>query len=111
MYFGEEMAVSTFDSYWHTILTSLAPGTSIWNWTALKGNLGDEMMVVEVSPESVVIKTPKAKDLQNIPKKDFQKVWELWSSYKLGQVQRQQIREITFYSKYIISILHWVEEK
>jgi hypothetical protein len=100
-----------FDTIWQTISTSLKPGMFIRNWTQLKGYLGDEMKVVEVSRGKVVIEAPNAKNLISVPREDFQRVWQVWLAYKGGRMQRQEIREMTFFSKYIISILHWIESK
>ena len=59
----------------------------------------------------IVIDAPHAKLRESIPKADFQTVWLIWPRYSSGQVQRQIFTDITRYSKYIISILHWLDEK
>ena len=40
---------------------------------------------------------------------DFASVYELWNDYIEGDVPRYELRNITRYSKYIISIYHWLE--
>jgi hypothetical protein len=104
------MAEAAFETTWQKIVTQLKPGMSIQNWTYLKGYPGDEMKVHKVSREIIVIDAPRAKLLQSIPKADFQAVWEIWPKYTSGQAQRQIFTDITRYSKYIISILKWVEQ-
>ncbi len=99
-----------FDPIWQELITRLKPGMIIRNWTALKGYLGDTIRVAEVKDIEIVIQAPKAKNLQHISREEFGKVWEVWRAYKSGRFQRQNIREMTFYSKYIISILHWLDE-
>ena len=81
----------------------------IKNWTAFKGYLGDEMTVVGVREFYFEVKSPNARNVQFVPKDDFKKVWEVWADYKSQKVRRYEIRNITRFSKYIISILHWYE--
>ncbi len=42
---------------------------------------------------------------------DFQKVYAIWSSYSQGQTGRAALRDATRFSKYIISVLHWLEQR
>jgi hypothetical protein len=105
------MAETTFDALWQKIMAILKPGMSIRNWTPLKGYLGDEMKVVEVSTDKVVIDAPKAKNDVSIYLADFQDVQQVWPAYKAGKVGRREVCDMTFKSKYIISILHWLESK
>jgi hypothetical protein len=100
----------TFSEIWKVILRRLKPGESIPNWTVLKGYMGDSMKVVQVGEGEIIIQTPNAKRLQHVSRGEFAEVWEVWPAYKTGQKQRQEIREMTFHSKYILSILHWVED-
>jgi hypothetical protein len=52
-----------------------------------------------------------AKNLQRIPMGDFEKVYRIWHGYLNGTTKRSTIRERSRYSKYVISILRWVEEE
>ena len=101
--------MSEFRAVWQGMQTVLKPGTEIKNWTAFHSYLGDTMTVVDVREKSISVDTPKAKDIQVVPKEDFERVWEVWSDYKAQKVKRYELRDMTFYSKYIISILHWYE--
>jgi hypothetical protein len=76
------------------------------NWTILKGYLDGEKTIIEVSQFSIIVNTPKSKTQIRIPREDFEKVWRIWRDYSDRWIDRQQIRDLTFYSKYIISILH-----
>jgi hypothetical protein len=86
-------------------------GVEIRNWTVLKGYLGDTMKVVAVRGETIEVVAPNAKNLVVVQKAHFRAVWEIWSLYTDGQVRRAEIDAMTHYSKYIISILHWLEEE
>lgn len=98
----------TFADTWNSIQNNLGPGTQVKNWTAAKGYLGDIFTIVRVSPEYVVVSSPEAENEQSVPKQDFQKLYIVWSGYCAGSVQRQNIRDMTRFSKYIISILHHI---
>jgi hypothetical protein len=97
-----------FSDTWSAIQNSLNPGEKVKNWTAAKGYLGDSFSITRVSSEYVVVSSPEAKNEQSVPKRDFEKLYTIWGSYCAGSVQRQEIRDMTHFSKYIISILHHI---
>jgi hypothetical protein len=101
----------SFEMTWRLLIDRLNPGMTLPNWTVLKGYLGDDMNIVHVDKDEIVIDPPKAKTLQYIKRDEFERIWEIWPDYKAGKLQRQKIREMTYHSKYIFSILHWLEEK
>ena len=102
--------MDTFDTVRSSQLENLKEGTTIKNWTAFHGYLGDTMTVASVRENYIEVAPPKAENSQLVPKGDFQKVYEVWTEYKAQKVQRKEVREMTRYSKYIISILHWLED-
>lgn len=67
------------------------------------------MRVAEIGINYIKIDSPKAETIQVIPKDDFEKVWDVWVDYKNQKLLRNELRDLTRYSKYIISILHWYE--
>jgi hypothetical protein len=101
--------MNSFDTVWSYLQRNLKVGTVIKNWTAFQGYLGDTMKVVGVRQNHIEVKAPKANHLQDVPKEDFEKVWEVWAKYKIQKVRRYELRDMTRFSKYIISILHWYE--
>jgi hypothetical protein len=103
--------MTTFDSIWTQIQSSLKPGTAIKNWTVLRGYLGDTMKITSVRSGYIEVDAPHASSTQHISKAEFEKVWEIWLDYKGGKFPRYQIRDMTRFSKYIISILHWAEKE
>jgi hypothetical protein len=105
------MPSRTFEDVWRELHRRLRPGTIVPNWTVLKGYLGDQMTIVKVRAETIEVDAPNAKNLVVVPKAHFNAVWEIWALYTGGQVQRGELTELTFFSKYIISILHWLEEE
>jgi hypothetical protein len=102
----------SFPDTWNYVQTFLSPGDSIKNWTKDRGYLGDEFTILRVSPSIITVDTPGAINLQHVPKSDFEGVYNIWTDYVGCRYRRQWIRdEITRYSKYIISILRWVEDQ
>ena len=102
--------MKTFELFWPDLVSHLKPGLTVDNWTAFRGNLGDTMRVVDIRDGYIEIEAPKAKSIQRVPKDDFKKVWDVWSDYKSQKLPRFEIRDMTLYSKYIISVLHWYEQ-
>jgi len=103
--------MSEFESIWKNLQRRLEVGTVVKNWTAFSGDLGDSMTVTNIDETSIEIEAPKAMNLQNVPRGDFEKVWEVWKDYKAQKVKRYELRDMTRFSKYIISLLHWNEEE
>ena len=99
----------TFETVWQELQNRLRPGLIIPNWTYLKGYLGDTMRIEEVEDVEIVVQAPKAKTLQHVSKANFEIIWKIWPEYKTGLLPRQEMIEITRYSKYIISIFHWLD--
>ena len=104
------MTQPSFEEIWQKIVSRLTPGMTIRNWTILQGYFGDDIEIIDVTPDMIVIKIPTAKYLYSVPRDDFQKLWQVWPAYKNGQIDRLQTSPITRFSRYIIDILHWVEQ-
>ena len=96
-----------FSATWSALRSNLTLQTSIPNWTADKGLLGDSFTVSAVTPTHVEVDSPGAQNLQTIHR-DFEVVYAVWERYCNGKVPRREIRDSTRFSKCIISILHWL---
>ena len=94
---------------WSAFQAHLSPGTTVNNWTVANGLLGDTFTVTAVGPGHVEADTPGAKNIQKVPSADFETVYNLWQRYRNGQVTRPEIRDATRFSKYVISILYWLQ--
>ncbi len=99
----------SFEIVWEELQNRLRAGLIIPNWTYLKGYMGDSMRIEEVEDVEIVVQAPKAKNLQHVSKENFEIIWKIWPDYKSGRFHRQGMTPMTHYSKYIISILHWLE--
>jgi len=102
--------VDTFDALWESLIEKLHSGTKIPNWTAYSGHLGDYMVIDEISRKSIRIQSPGAKNIISVPMIEFRTVWLVWEDYKSQRLRRSELGEMTRYSKYVVSILHWHEE-
>jgi len=98
-----------FEEIWQAIQLRLKIGDTIPNWTALNGYLGDTMQIVDMDDDVVVFHAPNAKKNPRVYRAEFEKIWQIWKAYQSGRVRRQEITEISYFSKYIISVLHWLE--
>lgn len=103
--------MKAFDEVWNDIQTKLHIGTVVKNWTAFGGYLGDTMKVDNVNSNMIVIDAPRATTLQQVSRDDFKKVWQVWADYKTQKVKRFELRDLTRFSKYIISVFHWYEDQ
>ncbi len=101
-----------FNEAWAVIQGELFVGDHIQNWTAHSGLLGDSLTISVVTPEQITVEAPGARNLQKIPVCDFEDVYNIWDRYIHGITPRGHLRDyLTRYSKYIISIFHWLENE
>ena len=98
-----------FSAQWKRIVDNLEPELQVKNWTAKKGYLGDSFTISAIGPDTITVHSPGAKNPQVIPRGDFEGVETLWGGYCSGEIQRQDIRDVTRFSKYIISILYFIQ--
>ena len=94
---------------WVKVRSMLHIEAKIPNWTYAGQGQKQNMTVVEVTQNAIKIESPTAEQIQNVPRNDFMKVWEVWLGYKAGRVKREEIRKMTHCSKYSISIFKWME--
>jgi len=100
-----------FTNTWNALQTHLTQGTTIPNWTVSKGLLGDSFVVFAVGPNHIEVDTSGARNRQRVPAADFQTVYAMWDSYCLDHTPRAAVRDETRFSKYVISVLHWLEQQ
>jgi hypothetical protein len=99
----------SFEELWQKLQGELTPGVVVSNWAADKGHLGDSFTIVAVHDNRVAVDSPGAKNTQTVPRRDFEAVYEVWPGYRDGRVPRYVLRDLTRFSKYIISIIHHLE--
>jgi hypothetical protein len=98
-----------FHIAWNALQTHVVAGTNIPNWTANSRLLGDSFLVAGVARAYIEVDSPGAQSRQRVPVADFQRVYDVWDSYCHGHTPRAALRDATRFSKYIISVLHWLK--
>ncbi len=101
--------MATFENVWSWLQNNLKSGQTIKNWSVLHGYLGRTTTVVEVCSDYIKVDPPNAKNIQVVPREDFEKLWEDWPAYKGGKVPRTTFPEKTRFVTYVISILHYYD--
>ena len=97
-----------FEVVWGQIQQAIAPGDTIRNWSRDSGYLGNDFTIHAVQARFVEVDSPGAANIQHVRREDFARVYEHWDDYNEGTVRRPELRDITHFSTYVISILHHV---
>lgn len=105
------MSERKFEHVWGFIQNHLKKGDEIRVWSAFHGDLGWKITIDYLDNQVIVVISPNAKSTQRIPSEDFKRVWVVWADYKRLVVRRYELRDITRFSTYIISILHWYDQE
>lgn len=92
---------------YEAIISNLSYGVEIKNWTKLKEYTGDNFTIIQIKDNHIIVQPLNASE-RKIYKSDFNKVASIWHQYLKGEVKRKQIRGLTHNSKYIISIMKYV---
>lgn len=100
-----------FPDAWNALQANLSAGTAIPNWTAHNGAIGEPFTITDVTDTFVFVDAPGSKTLQRVPRTDFEKVYDRWDDYVHGGLARSKFTPLTRYSKYIISVFHWLEAR
>ena len=100
------MGSGDFEECWARIQREVTAGDTVRNWTQANGYLGDEFTLRVVDWEAIVVETPGALNLQRVPRADFAEVYRHWDDYCGGRCPRHKLRDMSRFSKYVISILH-----
>ena len=106
---NQEPLMDDFDTVWNNLQTCLKPGTEIENWNTYNGYLGEDLTINEVDQNHISVDPPRVLDIQVVPKEGFEQIWEVWGDYRELRLKRSELRDMTNYSKYIISIFRWYE--
>jgi hypothetical protein len=99
--------VSIFPSFaqcWSAV-QSIAAGTAIAGWSAA-GQATTTFDLVAIGPTSVTV-LPANRQSRNVPRSDFEKVYNTWDDYKTRKLKRYELG-FTQHSVYIISIFHHI---
>jgi hypothetical protein len=100
-----------FEDAWAAILLKLPDSDrSIKPWSAAGGISRSPFFVSCWDIDSITVSRGGIDGERRISKSDFAEVFSVWPEYCAGTKQRSELRERSFNSTYVISILHWLEE-
>ena len=100
-----------FEQVWSAFQHELQVGDTIPNWTQDSGLIGRPFVVAALTQTAISVDPGGSAATQHVPKAHFESVFMTWSGYRAGQVRRPELRDITRFSKYIISLLRWLEAR
>lgn len=90
---------------WSRIVDCLRRTSEIRYWSVAGRTRASSFRILNVNDFYVEVQ-PESGGVQRIPRRDFELVLEVWDGYKSGRVKRCQLRDLTRFSSYIISIIH-----
>jgi hypothetical protein len=93
-----------FKKFWSRMTDQLSRKQHIVNWTADKGETGEDFQAEYVSGNYVIVYLDSRRVLK-VPMKDFKIVYDNWDDYLSGIVTRSQLVAESRFTKYTISII------
>jgi hypothetical protein len=100
-----------FAETWRAIHDHVNAETTVPNWSVAGRVRVSSFTIASIGPDHVVIRPPHPARPQLVPRQDFEKTYELWSEYVMGNIPRGRLRDASRFSTYVISALHFVETK
>lgn len=101
-------SLSSFDDFWSSLQRVRPIGrTNAWS---IAGKTRSTFEITDIEAGSVTVQ-PDSGARRRISKSDFAKVFERWTDYKTEHLPRQDLREISQNSTYILTILHIIESQ
>jgi hypothetical protein len=97
-----------FDDFWRHLKDELQEEQTIRNWTMDKEYLGGDFDAI-AKGNYIECYPPKAKNLQKVPRSDFQFMYENWQNYIHRRIRRRQLSDRSRFTKYTISIIRQFE--
>lgn len=98
-----------FDVFWARLTTWLGSEKRITNWTANRGETGEDFEAVHAGGNYITVYLESA-GIQRVPKKDFKPIYENWDGYAKGLIPRYHFVKGPIansrFTKYTISIIH-----
>ena len=95
-----------FEGFWNYLKEELKEWKTI-NYWSVAGQYRKNSFEA-IAKDNYVLVYLENGSLQRIPKEDFRTVYEVWEQYLAREVKRYEIRDMTRFSSYIISIIHYL---
>jgi hypothetical protein len=93
-----------FETFWQDLLLELRNKKKIKNWTAKKGNYGEDFTAQATIKDKIMCSTIKGSK-SYASRKDFELVYSNWEGYLSDRIKRKDLAS-SFVTKYTISIIH-----
>ena len=93
-----------FETFWQDLLLELRNKKKIKNWTAKKGNYGEDFTAQATSNNDIECTTVEG-SINHARKADFELVFDNWKGYVSERIPRTDFNK-SFVTKYTISIIH-----
>ncbi|MGY5141834.1 MAG: hypothetical protein ACW9WZ_02195 [Nitrosopumilus sp.] len=97
--------MKNFASFWNELKKDLSTKTKIKNWTVRNGFFGEDFSAQITTHDQVVCITPTG-SINHAKRSDFELVFDNWEGYLSGRIQRNDLSNNSFVTKYTISIIH-----
>jgi hypothetical protein len=101
---------SRFETFWSKLAGSISGKQIIRNWTVDRGFTGEDFTAGPVGVDCVIVYPPSAQNRLTVPKSDFRVMFDNWRSYRMKEISRGKLAELSRFTKYTISILHQYED-
>ena len=98
---------TSFQHCWASLQATVHAGMTIAPWSA-KGGSKTLVKIVGVEAGSIAVEAGNGAT-RMVSRTDFERIFEVWAQYKVGERSRKNLQGITFNSVYVISVLHWLE--
>ncbi len=101
---------SAFEGTWADLRSRLRVGAIIRNWSADSGYTGGEFRINDMDSSAIVVRSPQMGPERSVSRRDFEKLFALWSQYNRGSVSRAELGKHSQNTTYVVSILRWLED-
>jgi hypothetical protein len=101
--------MESFNAVWTDLRNRLHTGTTIRNWSALKGCTGRDFRVVSVDPRAITVAGGRMRAGRPVSRGDFERVYSVWDAYRDGRYPRGEMLSLSQNTTYILSLLYWRE--
>lgn len=100
-----------FPETWLALQGGLRDRQVIPNWATHRRATGEPFAIAALTRNSIVVDPGGGAGMQTVRRADFEAIDPLWGDYVRGVCPRTTFTPLTRYSKYVISILHWLQQR
>ena len=94
-----------FHDFWDRLIPQLREIQTIPNWTK-DGKMRTEDFQAQYKGGNYIECAIDDGSIISVPKKDFHYIYYRWDDYMTDRIKRNNLRDESRYTKYVISIIH-----